>query len=114
MIVFLTVSVVVLIGLVVAVVLARVGGADVHLAPPVSSSGGRPLADGEVTSASLSRVRFDRAPRGYRMDQVDEVLDRMRATLAAYENGVGPASFADLDDAGSWERVARPRRPPGD
>lgn len=41
----------------------------------------------------VEAVRFDRAFRGYRMDQVDAVLDRLAAELAARDEA--PARRAD-------------------
>ncbi|PKW26182.1 DivIVA domain-containing protein [Phycicoccus duodecadis] len=39
----------------------------------------------EPDAADVAAVRFDTAPRGYRMDEVDERLDRLRTTLAERE-----------------------------
>lgn len=80
MIVVLFASLAVLVGLAVALVLAR-GNVSVHMAPATASmSGGLPRD--ELTSADIDAVRFDTVVRGYRMDQVDDVLDRVRAELA--------------------------------
>ncbi|MDO5711740.1 MAG: DivIVA domain-containing protein [Micrococcales bacterium] len=80
MIVVLTASLAVLVGLVVALVLLR-GGLSIHMAPATSSmSGGLPA--GDVSSADLDEVRFDTVLRGYRMNQVDDVLARVRVELA--------------------------------
>lgn len=38
-------------------------------------------------AADIDDLHFDTAFRGYRMDQVDEVLDALRTRLAAYESG---------------------------
>ena len=38
-------------------------------------------ADGPLTSADLRRVRFSTAFRGYRMSEVDALLDRLAAEL---------------------------------
>ncbi len=65
---------------VVAVLVAR----DRPLIEP-DPVGGRPLdwADRDgVSATSLSRVRFAVALRGYRMEQVDRVLEDTRAALA--------------------------------
>lgn len=43
-----------------------------------------------VRAADIDTVHFDTALRGYRMDQVDEVLDALQARLAAYEAGDMP------------------------
>ncbi|MGH8774885.1 MAG: DivIVA domain-containing protein [Jiangellaceae bacterium] len=40
-------------------------------------------ADGPVSVEDLETIRFAVAFRGYRMDQVDEVLDRLGGELAA-------------------------------
>lgn len=42
-------------------------------------------------------VRFDRALRGYRMDQVDEVLDALRDTLARQESTITALRRGDED-----------------
>ncbi|TNM68646.1 DivIVA domain-containing protein [Streptomyces sp. NP160] len=47
-----------------------------------SSSPHRPLPPRPLEPADLDAVRFSVVPRGYRMDQVDAVLDRLRAELA--------------------------------
>jgi DivIVA domain-containing protein len=38
-------------------------------------------ADGPLTSADLRRVRFSTAFRGYRMSEVDALLDRLAAEM---------------------------------
>ncbi len=65
-------------------VAASVGGQADLMAemPPDSVPRGLPDA-GPVQAADVAGVRFDRALRGYRMDQVDAVLDRLIAELAA-------------------------------
>ena len=71
---------------VVAVLVAR----DRPLIEP-DPVGGRPLGwadqDG-VSATSLSRVRFAVALRGYRMEQVDRVLDDTRAALAGRDERI--------------------------
>ncbi|MFJ3956328.1 DivIVA domain-containing protein [Arthrobacter sp. NPDC090010] len=63
------------------------------------------------TPADVDRLRFSLGLRGYRMDQVDEVLDRLRDQLTLLQSELGQAQ-ADLarlaataavqdDDAGS-------------
>jgi len=42
----------------------------------------RVQADGPLTSADLRRVRFSTAFRGYRMSEVDALLDRLSTELA--------------------------------
>lgn len=52
----------------------------------------RPLRAEDVTGA-----RFDRAFRGYRMDQVDVVLDRLAAELATRDGPISPRSEPPAD-----------------
>ncbi|MGZ4592711.1 MAG: DivIVA domain-containing protein [Actinomycetes bacterium] len=40
------------------------------------------LADGDIDRGDVDRLRFSLAFRGYRMDEVDSVLDRLAAELA--------------------------------
>ena len=60
-------------------------GADVYndlLAAPVANLP-PVLLPGEPAPADVDKLRFSLGLRGYRMDQVDEVLDRLRDALAA-------------------------------
>lgn len=68
---------------VIAVVAALVTGRlDASLPAPVGSSPHRPLPEGRLSAGDVEGLRFSLAVRGYRMDEVDEVLDRLRAELA--------------------------------
>jgi DivIVA domain-containing protein len=72
--------------LVVLAVVAAVGavaaGAVRGGLPDVESSVAQaPLPQGPLTAADLAAVRFSVGLRGYRMDEVDAVLDRMSAEL---------------------------------
>lgn len=63
------------------------------------------LPPGPLEPGALGRVRFGLALRGYRMDEVDEALDRLGVELAARE-----ARIAELE----WQLGAvegRPREP---
>ncbi|MEJ2578431.1 MAG: DivIVA domain-containing protein [Kineosporiaceae bacterium] len=53
------------------------------LAEPATTLPGTGLPEGPIPSWALSRLRFDPALRGYRMDQVDTVLDRLAGELSA-------------------------------
>jgi DivIVA domain-containing protein len=77
---FFAVLVVLLMG-VVAVVAAGVGGsmAEVYDDRPDS----RVQADGPLTAEDLRRVRFTTALRGYRMSEVDALLERLAIELEA-------------------------------
>lgn len=91
MIVFLLLIVVLLIGLTAAAVMGKIGG---FMAEPTSSqpSSGwsgvagdsrRPLSAGDI-----GQLQFAQALRGYRMDQVDEVIDALGARLLELETEV--------------------------
>lgn len=59
-------------------------------------------ADGPLVGADLRRVRFSLAVRGYRMSEVDALLDRLAAQLEAAEersSGVRAAHEAERDRA---------------
>jgi DivIVA domain-containing protein len=82
---------VVLVGLTVAAVLGRIDGS---LAEPTTSLSYLPLPEGSLTHADLEAIRLDTGLRGYRMDQVDEVIGRLaqeidglQARLAATSEG---------------------------
>ena len=64
------------------------------------------LPAGPVRAEDLATLRFSLAPRGYRMDQVDEVLDRLAAELADRDR-----RLAEMAAAPGPERPAPPERP---
>ncbi|HET9657062.1 MAG TPA: DivIVA domain-containing protein [Kineosporiaceae bacterium] len=66
-------------GVIAAVATGRISGG---LEDPSTSLPARALPEGEVTASSLEVVRFSPALRGYRMDEVDAVLDRVAVELA--------------------------------
>lgn len=49
----------------------------------------------QPTPADVDRVRFSLGLRGYRMDQVDEVLDRLRDELAAKDRRIALLESAE-------------------
>jgi len=67
------------VGAVAAVATGRIAGG---LDAPASSLPSRGLPPGDVSADDLGAVRFAPALRGYRMDQVDAVLDRLADELA--------------------------------
>ncbi|MGZ4612507.1 MAG: DivIVA domain-containing protein [Kineosporiaceae bacterium] len=74
----LTLLVMAVVAVVVAVAVGRItGGLD----RPASSLPGRGLPPGPVTADDVERVRFSPALRGYRMDEVDDVVDRLTEEL---------------------------------
>lgn len=90
---FLAVAMVVVVA---AVTLAVVGGAENEVlpeAPPEHVVDPLPLTR-PVTRADVETLRLPLAPRGYRMTDVDDVLDRLAAELAERD-----ARIAELESA---------------
>ena len=90
-------------------------GAEVPGNPILYSGFGQPPANlppvllpAEAVPADIDRVRFSLGLRGYRMDQVDQVLDDLRDQLAAKDKEVGVLR-ARLQEA---ERAAQPEPGP--
>ncbi len=71
---------VVAVGVVAAVAAGRIGGG---LQEPARSRPDHALPPGPLTDADLGSVRFNVGLRGYRMDEVDVVLDRAQAEIRA-------------------------------
>jgi DivIVA domain-containing protein len=74
----LTLLIMAVVAVVAAVAAGRIAGG---LDAPASSLPGRGLPEGPLTGPELDRVRFSPALRGYRMDEVDDVLDRLTEEL---------------------------------
>lgn len=68
------------VGVVAAVAAGRIGGG---LQEPVRSRPDHALPPGPLTDADIGQVRFNVGLRGYRMDEVDAVLDRAQAEMRA-------------------------------
>lgn len=99
MIVFLLVIVVLLIGLTTAAFLGRING---FMAEPTSSHAFAGLPAESLTADDIGTLRFDRALRGYRMDQVDEVLDALSTRLRELEkDGAAPAEGGAFSAGGA-------------
>lgn len=67
-------------------------------------------------AADVDDLHFDTAFRGYRMDQVDDVLDQLKARLAAYESATGELPRTTVvqsapDHAGATAYEPRPDEP---
>ena len=94
MIVFFLLIVVLLIGLTAAAVMGRVGG---FMAEPTSSqafsgvSGLLGDPGGSLSAEDIGQLHFDQALRGYRMAQVDEVVDALSARLRELETEIASA-----------------------
>jgi DivIVA domain-containing protein len=89
---FLVLIVIVLIGLTVAAVMGKIGG---FMADPTSSQsfGGVPAEP--LSTENMTHLQFDQALRGYRMTQVDQVIDALTARLHELELQVASLSVAD-------------------
>lgn len=107
MIVLLLVTLALIVGLVAALLLAR-GRVSLHAAPVTTSMGGG-LPTGPVTPADIEGVRFDTVVRGYRMDQVDDVLERLEAELIAAHDEI---RMLRADGATGLRALSRPAGPP--
>ena len=99
MIVFLLLIVVLLIGLTAAAVMGRIGG---FMAEPTSSHAFSGVPTGSLSADDIGQLHFDQGLRGYRMDQVDEVIDALSARLRELETEVAssPATGGSLPAAG--------------
>ena len=83
---------------VVAVVATGRGGAMAETFDDRPDS--RVQADGPLTAQDLRRVRFSTAFRGYRMSEVDALLDRLAAELdAGATDAADPGDGAGAPDA---------------
>lgn len=85
MILFFVLIVVLLIGLTTAAMMGKIGG---FMADPTSSQSFTGIPDGSFSADALAHLHFDQALRGYRMDQVDEVIDGLSARLRELETQV--------------------------
>ncbi len=62
--------------------------------PEVPADGDRPVAIGvdvpvgDLTVAQIESVRLDQAPRGYRMDEVDQLVDRLTQEIEARDDEI--------------------------
>ena len=65
------------------------------------------LLPGEPAPADVDKLRFSLGLRGYRMDQVDEVLDRLRDELAAKDLRIAEL-VAGTPDTGAAEELDAP------
>ena len=88
----------------VAVVAAGRGTAMPDADPDRSPLGVLPLD--EVGPTEVERLRFSLAFRGYRMDEVDDVLDRLTAELAQRD-----ARIAELESPAQSTEPAQPTEP---
>lgn len=91
MIVFLLLVIVLLIGLTTAAVMGKMGG---FMADPTSSQAFAGVPEGTLSASDLAHLQFDQALRGYRMNQVDEVIDALGGRLRELETEIASLSAA--------------------
>ena len=111
MILFLVLIVVLLLGLTTAAVLGKLGG---FMADPTSSRSFGGLPAGALAVDDLAHLRFDQALRGYRMDEVDGVIDALSARIRELEEqavsrsdeGFSSPAVSDLPDTPADSTVA--------
>lgn len=95
---------------VVAVIAALLSGRlEAHLSPSTSTRPLTGLPPGELEAADVEHVRFSVGLRGYRMDEVDDTLDRLRDEIARLHGEVETRDreivrLTDSDGAGDPDR----------
>jgi proteasome assembly chaperone (PAC2) family protein len=82
---FLLLIVILLIGLTAFAVMGKIGG---FMADPTSTQSFVGLPSGPLSSQDLAELHIDQALRGYRMDQVDEVIDALGTRLRELESEI--------------------------
>lgn len=93
---FFAIVIVLVVGVIAVVASGRGGSmADVYDDRPDS----RVQADGPLTARDLRTVRFSTAFRGYRMSEVDALLDRISSELQQEEAAQVQADTSSDDDA---------------
>jgi DivIVA domain-containing protein len=97
-ILFLVLIVILLIGLVIAAVMGKIGG---FMADPTSSQSFGGLPEGPLSTDNLAQLHFDQALRGYRMNQVDEVIDALSARVRELESEVASLSVPGASTPGA-------------
>ncbi len=103
MILFLVLIVILLIGLTTAAVMGRIGG---FMADATSSQSFVGLPEGTLSTQDIAQLHFDQALRGYRMDQVDQVLDALTARLGELRSQVDALSVTGGSSSGTGEQGA--------
>ncbi len=86
---------VVLVALTAAGIMGRIDGS---LGPPTTTSSYVPLPDDRLTAADLESLRLDTAFRGYRMDEVDEVISRLGEEIRQLALRLGEQAVVDGDE----------------
>ena len=86
----------------VATAAAVLGRVDGSLGDATTTMSHVPLPDDPLTPGDLDGLRFDTVTRGYRMSQVDAVVDRLRREISDLEGRLGePATSTGLGARGA-------------
>lgn len=80
--VFFIVMAVVVVGGFVALLTGRLGYDPMA---PATTTQSAPILSDDIAASEIPAIRFDTAMRGYRMDQVDAVLDRLQDRIEELE-----------------------------
>lgn len=109
---FILLVAVVVLCFVVALLLGLGGG----MGRPTSSLSHEPLPEGDLHDEDLDELRFDVNVRGYRMSQVDGVVDRLRRELREKDEHIaflesGSAVTSDQTEADEDEPAASDDEP---
>jgi DivIVA domain-containing protein len=88
-ILFLVLIVLLLVGFTTAAVLGKISG---FLADATSSQSFSGVPPGPFSTQDIEELHFDQALRGYRMNQVDEVLDALCARVSELESEIAALS----------------------
>ncbi len=70
--------------------------------PAVDTQSARGLPAGPVPPEAVGAVRFDQALRGYRMEQVDQVMDRLAGELRERDIEIARLREGSAAAAGEW------------
>jgi len=99
-ILFFVLIVIVLIGLTAAAVMGKFGG---FMAEPTSSQSFGGVPANLLSVGDIAQLHFDQALRGYRMDQVDLVIDALGSRLRELESEAASFRGADTSAPGAGE-----------
>jgi len=101
-IVFLLLAVVLMAGLTTAAVMGKIGG---FMADPTSTQAFEGVPAGIPSAGDLAHLQFDQALRGYRMDQVDEVIDALGSRLRELEAEIASLAVAHDPSPGNGQSL---------
>ncbi len=104
---------VVVLVLVIGAVAVVAAGRDNSMAGAYEDRPDRAIPAGRaLTADDLQKVRFTSALRGYRMDEVDALIDRLAADLIAREQFTEAAETAETSEAAETAETSESAQPP--